>query len=195
MRKAPSRPRRSTAAALRTISSRRSCARLPLLFSRPGMGRSSLTSESKSTPDRRRARRRRVLDERRTRREVREHILPRGDVMNRQPVDTAAPVVGEARPPRGFVARRLLHRFAHADRELLRAEARRAAYVLVLALEPWPPELRIPDVMPGAQPVAAVPGRRHGWRITLGQPSIVHEGRRVQHDAAYAVSQPMRELH
>src|SRR3954447_22504280 len=131
MRSVPSRPRRSTAAAPRTISSRRPSARLPTLFSLDVTRPSSLTSKSKSTADRCRARCGAVLDERGAGREVREHVLARSDVRDLQALDAAAPVIGEARAPRRFVAFRLLHRLAQADGELLRIDARGTAHVLV----------------------------------------------------------------
>src|SRR6516164_7689659 len=77
-----------------------------------------------------------------------------------------SPGVGKRGAPRGSVARRLFHRLAHAQREIVCDDGRREpARGAMGALEPRPPQLRVALMVPGAEPVAAFPYRQHLWRI------------------------------
>ena len=107
-----------------------------------------------------------------------------------QALDAFAPRVAQRGFPRRRVARGLLHRLAHADRERPRIDAMAAFdYVLVLALEPRPPQLRVAHVVPGAQPVAAVPDRFDRGRVARRNGLVFQERRRVEDDARRAAVQ------
>src|SRR6185437_16179153 len=106
------------------------------------------------------------------------------------------PSIGERGAPRRRVARRLFYGLTYAQRKIFGRDAWRAlASGAMGALEPRPPQLGVAQMVPGAQPVAAVPYRQHIRRISGGKGCsffIAEKTWSIQHQSKHPVAEPAR---